>query len=190
MSVTLEHFGPWTADDVLALPDDGAHSRYEVIDGTLLVTPAPSYEHQRASLRLAYLLQQAADTAAAQVEVIECVNLRLPSGDLNIPDLLIVDKTTLGPSPIQITAANVLAVIEIVSPSSRRVDRVLKPSIYADAGIPTFWRVELEPEAAVIVSTLDNGIYREIGTATAGANSTITSPFPVTLDPADLTSQT
>jgi hypothetical protein len=54
----------------------------------------------------------------------------------------------------------------------------------------TFWRVELEPEPAVIVSTLDNGIYREIGTATAGATTTLTSPYPVTLDPADLTSQT
>jgi Uma2 family endonuclease len=187
MSVTHDHVGPWTADDVLALGDDGTHNRYEVIDGTLLVTPAPSYEHQRASLRLATLLQDAGDAVVAEVEVIECVNLRLPGGGLNIPDLLVVDATALGPAPIELTPAHVLAVIEIVSPSSRRIDRVLKPSVYADAGIPTFWRVELEPEPTVIVSTLAGGVYRVDETALAGSMATLTSPFPVTFDPERLT---
>jgi len=48
----------------------------------------------------------------------------------------------------------------------------------------------LQPEAAVIVSTLNNGIYQEVDSATAGATTTRTSPCPVTLDPAELTSQT
>ena len=44
----------WTADDLLDLPNDG--SRYEIIDGALFVTPAPSFAHQRAVLILAHLL--------------------------------------------------------------------------------------------------------------------------------------
>jgi Uma2 family endonuclease len=186
MSITHEHVGPWTADDVLALGDDGTHNRYEVIDGSLLVTPAPSFEHQRASVRLVTLLQDAGDAAGAEVEVIECVNLRLPGGGLNIPDLLVIDSTVLGPTPIELAPAHVLAVVEIVSPSSRRVDRVLKPSVYADAGIPTFWRVELEPEPVIVVSTLVDGVYRVDATATAGSTTTLPSPFPVTFDPGQL----
>src|SRR6185312_8179320 len=45
----------WTAERVRALPDDG--KRYEVIDGELYVTPAPSWEHQRAALGLAYRIR-------------------------------------------------------------------------------------------------------------------------------------
>ena len=44
----------WTVEMVRALPDDG--NRYEVVDGELFVTPAPSLIHQRAILELAYLL--------------------------------------------------------------------------------------------------------------------------------------
>ena len=44
----------WTADMVRALPDDG--KRYEVIDGELFVTPAPTWSHQRAAFTLGRLL--------------------------------------------------------------------------------------------------------------------------------------
>ena len=44
-----EHVGPWTIDDVLAMADDGTHTRHELVDGQLIVSPAPGYPHQRAS---------------------------------------------------------------------------------------------------------------------------------------------
>src|SRR6185437_2196881 len=44
----------WTVEDLLDLPDDG--NRYEVLDGELLVTPAPSLDHQRAVFALGRLL--------------------------------------------------------------------------------------------------------------------------------------
>ena len=51
MSVALaDHIGPWTADDVEALPDAGDHARFEVYEGgVLVVSPAPGAGHQRAS---------------------------------------------------------------------------------------------------------------------------------------------
>ena len=36
----------WTMERLRALPDDG--NRYEIIDGELLVTPSPSFDHQGA----------------------------------------------------------------------------------------------------------------------------------------------
>ena len=64
MTVTvLPQSRPLTADDIAVLPDDG--HRYELIDGTLIVTPAPSWRHQRAVVRLVTAL------ASATVETIQ-----------------------------------------------------------------------------------------------------------------------
>jgi Uma2 family endonuclease len=52
----------WTADMVRALPDDG--KRYEVIDGELFVTPAPTLRHQRAAFELGTLLKSYVATHA------------------------------------------------------------------------------------------------------------------------------
>ncbi|MFH8586485.1 hypothetical protein ACH4GP_19095 [Streptomyces celluloflavus] len=58
MSVApAEHQGPWTIDDVLALPED-ARSRIELVGGSLVMSPSPGIPHQRASRRLAALLEQ------------------------------------------------------------------------------------------------------------------------------------
>jgi hypothetical protein len=61
MSTALvEHTGPWTPDDVEALPDAGDHARFEVYEGgVLVVRPAPGVGHQRASYRLHRTLAQA-----------------------------------------------------------------------------------------------------------------------------------
>ncbi len=54
MALSEHHYGPFTAEDVRAIPDDCF--RYELLDGTLLVSPAPSRVHQRALSRLLVLL--------------------------------------------------------------------------------------------------------------------------------------
>jgi hypothetical protein len=84
MSVALaEHTGPWTADDVEALPDAGDHARFEVYEGgVLVVSPAPGVGHPRASYWLHRALSQAIVTAGADVEVLEGVNVALPGGKL------------------------------------------------------------------------------------------------------------
>jgi Uma2 family endonuclease len=185
MSVVQDHIGYWTAEDLLAMPDDDTGNRYEVIDGALFVTPAPGYPHQRASFRLGNLLQAAAAATGTDAEVMLTLNFRVPNG-LLIPDVLVVKGSTAEVAPNVLTFSDVLAVVEIASPSSRRMDRLLKPSVYADAGVPTYWRVELEPVATVVVSTLVDGIYREVCTATAGTTTMIPSPYAIPLDPADI----
>jgi hypothetical protein len=82
MSVALvDHTGPWTADDVEALPDAGDHARFEVYEGgVLVVSPAPGVGHQRASYRLHRALAQAALTAGGDAEVLEAVNVACPAG--------------------------------------------------------------------------------------------------------------
>lgn len=185
MSIAIDHSGPWSVADVLALPEDRT-TRFELLGESLVMSPAPGIRHQRASLRLAMLLHAAAVAARAPVEVLEAVNVILPSG-LVVPDLAVVDGAATAEDSVSVDAEAVQLAIELVSPGNRTVDRKFKPMLYAEAAIPHFWRVELDPAPALIVYELEGSRYAERITALAGAVIHLDAPFPVNLDPASLT---
>ncbi len=188
MSVALaEHIGPWTADDVEALADAGDHARFEVYEGGVLVaSPAPGVGHQRASYWLHRALAQAAAAAGADAEVLEAVNVSLPGGKLLVPDVVVVAGGAIDENTTRVPSDAVLAVVEVVSPSTVSIDRAVKPVMYAEAGIPVYWRVELNQAPKIVVCTLRRRSYVTHTTLTAGTTGRITRPFPVVLDPADL----
>jgi len=189
MSVALaEHTGPWTADDVEALADAGDHARFEVYEGgVLVVSPAPGVGHQRASYWLHRALAQAAAAAGADAEVLEAVNVSLPGGKLLVPDVVVVAAGAIDENTTRVPSDAVVAVVEVVSPSTVSIDRAVKPAMYAEAGIPVYWRVELHETPKIVVCTLRQRNYVTHTTLMAGTTGRITRPFPVVLDPADLT---
>jgi Uma2 family endonuclease len=189
MSVALvEHTGPWTPDDVEALPDAGDHARFEVYEGgVLVVSPAPGVAHQRASYWLHRGLAEAAAVAGADVEVLEAVNIALPGNKLLVPDVVVVAADAVDETTTRIPCAAVLAVVEVVSPSTVSIDRAIKPAMYAEAAVPVYWRVELHDTPKIVVSSLSRGRYVTRTTLTAGTRGRITKPFAVELDPAGLT---
>ena len=191
MSVALlEHTGPWTADDVQALPDLGDHARFEVYEGgVLVVSPAPGVTHQRASYWLHQYLARAAAVAGADVDVLEAVNMTLPGGKLLVPDIVVVAAEAADQATTRLSHDAVLAVVEIVSPSTQSIDRAIKPRMYAAAAIRTYWRVELDPPKIVVYS-LSRGRYVARTTLTAGTPGRITRPFTLELDPAQMTRRT
>lgn len=69
--VLLDHAGPWTEEEFLALPDD---RRIELLDGRLLVSPGPGGRHQRMSSQLWHALGRAAPD---WLEVLEAINVRV-----------------------------------------------------------------------------------------------------------------
>lgn len=81
----LEHVGPWTEQDYLALPSD--RRRIELLDGSLLVSPSAGYRHQRMSSQLWLALSAAAPPG---FEVLEAINVRVAPGKILIPDLVAV----------------------------------------------------------------------------------------------------
>jgi Uma2 family endonuclease len=182
VSVTAAHPAPWTAEDLYALPEDGM--RHELLDGTLLVSPPPSVPHQLAARRLVAALAQA---AGPQLEALEAVGVAVPAG-LLVPDVVVARAAAVHTAGRELHARDVVAVAEIVSPSSRTSDRRWKPEAYAEAGIATYLRVELDlvDGPAVLVFTLAADGYRPAGSAVGGTPTELRVPFPVHLTAADL----
>jgi Uma2 family endonuclease len=180
----LEHVGPWTERDYLALPSD--RQRIELLDGSLLVSPSAGFRHQRLSFHLCYALAMA---APAGVEVLEAINVRVAPGRILIPDLTVV--STPGADRTVAEAADVVLVVEITSPGNAVVDRALKPQLYAQAGIKHYLRVDLDEDGpAAVLYRLKPDSYLEVARADPGRPLVLTEPIAVTLDLAALSAAT
>ncbi|MFD8481002.1 Uma2 family endonuclease [Kitasatospora sp. NPDC059673] len=184
MSVALsDHFGPWTVEDVLALPEDTRH-RIELVGGALLMSPNPGVPHQRASSRMWALLDAAIAAAGAPFEVLEAVNVLVPDG-LLIPDLVVADAAAAAEAGAVLHADDVVVAVEIASPSTRIIDRRTKPGLYAAAGIPHYWRLDLAPAPRLHLGQLEHGDYLD-RTVQPGESIALTDPFRLDLDPGSL----
>jgi Uma2 family endonuclease len=170
-------------EDVLELPEDPRH-RIELVGGALLMSPNPGVPHQRTSSRLWALLDAAVAAAGAPFEVLAAVNVVVPDG-LLIPDLVIADARAAGKAGVTLSAHDVAVVIEIASPSTRVADKRLKPALYAAAGIPHYWRVELEPAPRLYLGRLELGGYQD-RLVQVGERVTLADPFAWEFDPAGL----
>lgn len=173
---------PWTFEDLDRLPD-GPH--YEIIDGSLLVSPPPAAFHQLTATRL---LGQIEATLPDDWEALSPSGVDVAVSYLE-PDLAIVSADAIDANPKRFASADVLLVVEIISPSNASIDRREKPIRYAEAGIPHFWRIELEGDRAPYVVRYgldDSGSrYAELGTVWVDEEQTVDIGFPVTLRPAE-----
>lgn len=79
--------------------------------------------------------------------------------------------------------------VELVSPGNKTMDRRFKPMLYAEAGIPAYWRLESDPAPMLVISELEKERYVERTTALAGALTRVEDPFPFEIDTAGLVRQ-
>jgi Uma2 family endonuclease len=150
MSVALvDHTGPWTADDVEALPDAGDHARFEVYEGgVLVVSPAPGWAISGRPTGCT-VLWPSGPHCGRRCRGARAVNVALPGGKLLVPDVVVVAAGAVGETTTRIPCEAVLAVVEIVSPSTVSIDRPVRPVMCAEPGIPVYWRVELQGTAKI-----------------------------------------
>lgn len=168
----------WTRADLDRLPDDGY--RHEIIDGALIVTPAPMPTHQFIVFAVARGLHEACPEG-----------LRVVPGPL---DLALDDRTVIQPDVLVAPRSDFLVngletpplvAVEVLSPSTRRNDLVAKRERLQRAGCPHYWLVD-PVEPSVTVLDLVDGVYQETAHAVGEAELRVEAPFPVTLVPARL----
>lgn len=132
----------WTAAQVRELPDDG--NRYEVVDGELLVTPAPRYDHQDAVAQLWRRLDDYLQIVLVGHATISPADVELDPHTLVQPDVFVV-KLVEGRRPKNwADLQGLLLAVEILSPSSARADRTVKRRRYQREGIPEYWVVDVD----------------------------------------------
>src|SRR3989449_1092792 len=132
----------YTAEEVRRFPDD--RLRYEVIRGELFVTPAPGTAHQRAVLELARRLQSYLETHAIGEALPAPFEVEFTEDSAVQPDILVI----LDSQRDRLTAARLYGppalIVEVVSYSSKRTDRLHKRRLYSEEGVPEYWIVDTE----------------------------------------------
>lgn len=175
---TLPRSRPLTRRDLDAMPEDG--HRYELIDGALIVTPAPSAAHQTVVVELIVLLRE---SCPPDLKVLVApFDVALADDTILQPDLLVARRRDL--TERDLPAAPVLAV-EVLSPSTRRIDLTLKRSRFEAAGCSSYWVVDPQ-EPSLTAWELVGDAYQQAGHVVGDAVFLADRPYPVQVKPADL----
>ena len=132
--------GRWSYAEFTRLPRDG--SRYEVIAGTLCMTPAPRTAHQEVVTRLTVVLANFVQQHDLGEVLVGPVDVVFGEGDYLEPDLVFIRRERSGIiSERGIEGAPDL-VIEVTSPATAERDRGIKRERYAWFGVPEYWVVD------------------------------------------------
>jgi Uma2 family endonuclease len=168
-----------TLEEWDALPEvEGV--RLELAEGLVVMSPMPLSLHQRAAMRLGYRVDEQLPrdlTAVSGVEVIAWDN----PPTVRVPDVSVTFSPAVERNPARLRASDVLLAIEVLSDGTRKVDKILKFSEYAEAGIPQYWIIDLDDPTNLLAYILIDGHYELSGehTGTAALN---VAGHPVSID--------
>jgi Uma2 family endonuclease len=173
-----------TLDEWEALPESN-ELRLELAEGMLVVAPKPLLWHQKAAMRLGYRVDEQLPAEITSVVDAEVIVVQQPL-TIRIPDVVVTKTAVYQQNPARIAATDVLLAVEILSDGTRRVDRVMKFSEYAEAGIPRYWIIDLDEPASLLSYVLVDGAYELSGEHT-GTSALSVAGHPVKVDLAALT---
>ncbi|MEX2553544.1 MAG: Uma2 family endonuclease [Actinomycetota bacterium] len=134
-------FRRYTYADLENFPDDNL--RREIIDGELIVTPSPVTRHQRAVVNIvvalaAYAKQNGGEVFPAPLDVY------FAEDNVVEPDVLFIRADHAERIEKKLIKDAPDLVVEISSPSTRRLELVRKRELYARFGVPEYWYADVE----------------------------------------------
>jgi Uma2 family endonuclease len=157
----LVHSGPWSEEEYLALPEIPGY-RVELLDGDLLMSPIGASPHQRITLRLWRMLD---DQLPDELEALEAANVRLGNLRFVIPDGVVTsDHSDWLYCPVE----SIVLLVEVESPHGKARDRIIKPAVYAEAGVPWYLRVQQHPKLELVLGRRKRSGYVEHARAVEG----------------------
>lgn len=147
--------GAYTYEDYLQIPEEPGY-RFEILEGILVKEPSPSMHHQRVSSALFRQLANYFDGFDPQGELFFApLDVTLTPRNVLQPDILFISAARRGVMREERIDGPCDLVVEIMSPTNRRKDRLRKMEIYRKAGIPHYWLADPEE------STLEAFVLRE-----------------------------
>ena len=166
-------------EDLQTIPDR-EHWRYELVDGSLYVSPAPDLIHQRCVGEMFVLLR---DACPLHLEtVLAPFDFTPQTGVVLQPDVMVLDPKR---STRQRTQVPPLLAVEVLTPGTRMKDRVLKRAVYAEHGVPSYWIVD--PAApSLLALELVGGDYQVVADVHGEDVAALERPVPVVVVPARL----
>lgn len=172
----------WRFDDLADADLPHEADRYEVVDGCLVQRPPDmTVAHDFLRFNLALWLDPRLPTGwRAQCELAVRLGTDGRRADFGVVrDGVATRRRQVGYDPDDIALLG-----EVVSPSSRKTDRLFKPAEYAEAGVSAYWRVEFEPEPLIVVHSLVGARYEVVQQLVGRGRVEV--PFPVDIDLATL----
>lgn len=178
-SIQLAHGRPFTVVDLEGMPDDG--NRYELIDGMLLVSPAPGARHQKALLLLAMRLEAASPD---DMHVLPAPFSVRPSNSTELqPDVLVTRDEDLTEKFLPVAP---LLAVEVLSPSTAINDLNNKKAAYERMGVASYWVIDPEEPSIIVFELDERGRYQRVAEVTGSDAWKAERPFPVRIVPANL----
>ncbi len=169
----------YTYEDYLMIPEEPGY-RFEILEGLLVKEPSPSIHHQRVSRELGFQLKTFFDDFDPTGELFFApLDVTLTASNVLQPDILFVSGARKEIMLKERIDGACDLVIEIMSPTNRRKDRLRKMEIYRKAGIPHYWLVDPE-EDTLEAFMLKGGNYTLL--AAGGPGDTFTHPEFLRLD--------
>ena len=163
-----------THEDYLHFPNDG--KRHEIIDGEHYVTAAPSTRHQRIVVRLTGFLLDSIRQSGRGELLLAPIDVVLSETDVVQPDLLFVAADRLE----RITEPDVQGapdlVVEVLSPSTRKTDEVIKRKRYQLFGVREYWVVDPELDTVKVYRLGSTG-FGPAEELSAESGDTLTTPL-------------
>jgi Uma2 family endonuclease len=147
MVLPVPPHGGFTTADLPALDDAIDHWRYELLDGHVLLTGPEIIWHDEAVGFLVRALRQATPPHLA---VTRSTGIDL-GATMPIADILLVPRHALTAQTVMVAPADVVLAVEVASPRTAYRDGVLRPAIYARAGIPFLWIAHRDDDDAIVI---------------------------------------
>jgi Uma2 family endonuclease len=164
-----------TYADLLRLPEDLL--RHELIDGVHYMSPAPVLKHQQVVVNLARILSTFVREQGLGRIFVAPVDVVFSEHDVVEPDLLYVSDENAGRLTERYVAGAPDLAVEVLSPSSRGMDRIKKRRLYETRGVPEYWIVDPLLETLEVYRTSSDGSLAHQATLSLAAGDTLETPL-------------
>jgi Uma2 family endonuclease len=152
--------GSWTYEAYAALPEDG--NRYEIVQGVLMMTPAPEPAHQGIAEEINSFLRSQILYTKRGLVLTAPIDVVLSKYTTMQPDILVLLKEHLDRLQQKRIVGAPDLVVEVISSSSATYDRFVKYSVCEKAGVSEYWLVNAQQQT-IEVFALESDSYYSLG---------------------------